>query len=104
MTDVSHQSRSSERLLEAARQGDRNALGELTARYRSYLMAVANRTLGNGPPDECSSVVQEGIGKACEHFRRFRGATASELLGWLAAIVANEARDRRGAKRMALIP
>jgi RNA polymerase sigma-70 factor (ECF subfamily) len=104
MSGESHQSWASERLLEAAKLGDRDALGELTLRYRTYLMAVATRTLGDGQRRECSSVVQEGLAKAYEHFSRFRGATTNELLSWLAAIVANEARDRLGAKRLTPIP
>lgn len=94
----------SERLLIAAKSGDRGALGELTIRYRPYLMAVATRTLGDRTPDECSSVAQEGLAKAYKHFDRFRGQTPKELLGWLSAIVANEARDRLGAKRPVPFP
>lgn len=104
MEEESYECWQNERLLSAAKSGDRAALGELTVRYRPYLMAVATRTLGDRPPDECSSVAQEGLAKACKYFDRFRGQTPKELLGWLSAIIANEARDRRSSMRPVPFP
>jgi RNA polymerase sigma-70 factor (ECF subfamily) len=94
----------STRLLESARCGDGAAWEKLIGRYRPYLLAVATRTLGSPRPDELSSVVQEGIVKAFEQIHRFRGQAEAELLGWMAAIVANKARDRRRAKPTVPLP
>ncbi len=104
MSDRSQESWSSERLLEAAKGGDRQAFGELTVRCRSYLMGVAKRASGDGPPGEFSSVVQEGVTKAYEHFSEFRGTTFDEFRSWLSTIVRHGIIDRRGRKETRMQP
>jgi RNA polymerase sigma-70 factor (ECF subfamily) len=81
-------------LFTAARGGDRDALGQLLEGYRPYLRCVAVAILGRHAGDQPDSVVQEGVGRAVERLGDFRGHTARELLGWLAAIVRNFARER----------
>lgn len=82
-------------MLRAAKAGDLHTLGQLLTHYRPYLMAIAKRVLGDRPPDEWSSVVQTGTVAALERWDQFRGQTPGELGGWLAAIVRNQALDRR---------
>jgi RNA polymerase sigma-70 factor, ECF subfamily len=81
--------------LERARAGDAAALGELTERYRPYLLRVAGRLLAGRASDEPSSVVQEGLAIAVERLGQFRGQAPSQFLHWLTQIVRRLALRRR---------
>jgi RNA polymerase sigma-70 factor, ECF subfamily len=78
-------------LLEAARQGDRQSIGELLDHYRSYLTLLGSLHFQRrlqarvGPSD----IVQEALLRAHRHFGQFRGQTEPELMAWLREILVN---------------
>jgi RNA polymerase sigma-70 factor (ECF subfamily) len=79
------------RLLQAARGGSQEALGQLLQTYRNYLLLVANRALD---PDlrakgGASDLTQETFCKAQADFGNFAGQTPGELLAWLRRILLN---------------
>jgi RNA polymerase sigma-70 factor (ECF subfamily) len=84
--------------IEAARRGDKHALGQALSFCRDYLLLVANdglkpelRAKGNA-----SDLVQETFLRAQRGIEGFRGHTASEWRGWLRSIlVHNLAEERR---------
>jgi RNA polymerase sigma-70 factor (ECF subfamily) len=78
-------------LLEAARAGSAEAFWQLAQGYRPYLRSVAARVLGGQLPGDGSDVVGNGLGLAFERLSQFHGPDAVVFLGWLAAIVRNEA-------------
>jgi RNA polymerase sigma-70 factor (ECF subfamily) len=78
-------------LLAAARSGDRAALGQLTERFRPYLLMVARRMFGDARTGKPESVVQDGLLVAVQSLDHFRGTTAREFLAWLTGIVRNKA-------------
>jgi RNA polymerase sigma-70 factor (ECF subfamily) len=82
------------RLLAAARAGDRDALGKLTECYRPYLLEVAAGVLGGRLTDGCSSVVQEAFVAAIQNLCRFKGQDSDMFLAWLTTIVRRKAIDR----------
>lgn len=94
-----------DRLLEAARTGDRTAFGRLVEAYRPYLKSIALRILAERLPSDGSDVVQTGISMALERLAQFQGREPAAFLGWLAAIVRNEAmRLLRRAGRLQPLP
>lgn len=103
-SNVPHQSRF-ERLLDDARAGSLDALGELLNGCREYLQAIAERELDPQVRTRAggSDLVQETLGEACQAFDRFHGAGRDELLAWLRQILLNNLkglhRDQRAAKR-----
>ncbi len=75
--------------IEAARHGDREALGQALSFCRDYLLLVANdglkpelRAKGNA-----SDMVQETFLRAQRGIEGFRGRTASEWRHWLRSIL-----------------
>jgi RNA polymerase sigma-70 factor (ECF subfamily) len=94
------------RLIQAARDGSREALGELLESCRQYLLLIANQQLD---PDlrgkvGASDVVQESLLEAQRDFERFRGQTEEELLAWMRRILLNNLANvtwhyREAAKR-----
>jgi RNA polymerase sigma-70 factor (ECF subfamily) len=78
-----------ERLLDQARLGRRDCLGELLEPYRSYLHLLAQTQIDLHLRSriDASDVVQEAFHNACRDFDQFRGRTAAELLGWLRQIL-----------------
>jgi RNA polymerase sigma-70 factor, ECF subfamily len=84
--------------IEAARHGDREALGRALSSVRDYLLLVANegfepalKAKGNA-----SDLVQETFLLAQRGVRSFRGRTASEWRHWLRSIlIRNMAQERR---------
>jgi RNA polymerase sigma-70 factor, ECF subfamily len=83
--------------LPAARDGSREALGQLLDAYRGYLLLIAEQELapelrakGGG-----SDLVQEAFLKAHCHFDRFRGSTEVELRAWLRRLLLNHLADFR---------
>jgi RNA polymerase sigma-70 factor (ECF subfamily) len=78
-------------LLISARAGSGLALGQLLELYRSYLTLLARLQITRrlqGKVD-AADLVQETFLKAHRHFAQFRGATESELVGWLRQILAS---------------
>jgi RNA polymerase sigma-70 factor (ECF subfamily) len=83
-------STSPESLLDRARDGDREALGCLLDRYRSYLRLLARSLVSpafRGRLDQ-SDLIQEAFLNAHLGFDQFQGASESELVAWLRAILA----------------
>jgi RNA polymerase sigma-70 factor (ECF subfamily) len=92
-------------LLQRAREGDYQALGELLEVYRPYLSLLARLK-----SDKClqpklgdSDLVQDTCLSAHRDFGQFRGATELEFTAWLREIMAhaaaNLARDHRRQRR-----
>lgn len=77
-------------LLAAHAAGDPRAFGELIARHRDRMWAVALRTLRD--PDEAADAVQEASISAFRAADRFRGDSAVST--WLHRIVVNACLDR----------
>lgn len=78
-------------LLEAARQGDRQSIGELLDHYRSYLTLLGSLHFQRRLQARVgqSDVVQEALLRAHRHFGQFRGQTEPELMAWLREILVN---------------
>ncbi len=94
------------RLLDHARNGSREAMGELWEGCREYLLVIAERRLGGG--DLCSKgaasdLVQQTFLEGQRNFSGFRGQTRAELMGWLVQIlvhnVANHRRSFEGTQK-----
>jgi RNA polymerase sigma-70 factor (subfamily 1) len=94
-------------LLEAARNGDKEAQGRLLETCRRPLLYFARRQLN---PDVqakggASDVVQDAFVKALREIDTFHGCTPEQLLGWLRVIVqrtmANFTRQFHTGKRQA---
>ncbi|QIX28502.1 RNA polymerase sigma factor SigM [Nocardioides sp. JQ2195] len=77
-------------LLRAHVDGDRDAFGELFARHRDRLWAVALRTMGN--PEEAADALQDGLISAFRRADGFRGDAA--VTTWLHRVVVNACLDR----------
>jgi RNA polymerase sigma-70 factor (ECF subfamily) len=79
------------RLLEDARAGSTQALGQLLEACRPYLLVVANRQFD---PDlrrkvGCSDLLQDTFLEAQRDFSAFQGETQDELRAWLSRILLN---------------
>ncbi len=84
--------------IEAARHGDREALGRALSAVRDYLLLVANERLEPAlkAKGNASDLVQETFLLAQRGVDRFRGRTASEWRHWLRSIlIRNMAQERR---------
>jgi RNA polymerase sigma-70 factor (ECF subfamily) len=84
--------------IEAARQGDREALGQALVSVRDYLLLVANEGLDPAlqAKGNASDLVQETFLLAQRGVGGFRGRTASEWRLWLRTIlIRNLAKERR---------
>ena len=77
-------------LLEAHIGGDPAAFGELFARHRNRLWAVALRTTGN--PEDAADALQDALISAFKRAESFRGDSA--VTTWLHRIVMNACLDR----------
>lgn len=94
-----------ETLLDQARAGDDQALGDLLESHRGYLMVLARVQIGRrlqGKVD-AADVVQDSFLGAYRDFAQFRGTSEKEFLGWLrqilASVLANLVRHYQGAQR-----
>ncbi len=79
-------------LLQSARQGSSEEVGQLLDAYRSYLSLLARLHIkgqlrGKADP---SDLVQETFLAAHKHFLQFRGASEEELIAWLRQIMASK--------------
>jgi RNA polymerase sigma-70 factor (ECF subfamily) len=77
-------------LLDALRQGDAAAQGEIVQRYQEWLKLLARLQLDRRLQGKCdaSDMVQQTLLEACRAFPEFRGRTEGELLAWLRQILA----------------
>jgi RNA polymerase sigma-70 factor, ECF subfamily len=94
------ESKESERLLEQALEGKREALDKLLASYRLRLYRQALRILGN--PQDAEDALQEALFQAARHLHQFEGR--SKFSTWLTRIVINSAlmaRRSNGSHREA---
>jgi RNA polymerase sigma-70 factor, ECF subfamily len=93
---------SDRKLLEAARQGDKDAFGELVRRHYSRCLNLAASILRD--PGEAEEEVQNACWKAFRHLDQFMGE--SEFSSWLLRIVKNQClmliRRRRGVQLVRL--
>jgi RNA polymerase sigma-70 factor (ECF subfamily) len=82
-------------LLQAAREGERAALGQLLESFRPYLALFAGGKLGADLKPKCSEsdLVQRTFLDAQEAFPRFEGSSADELRAWLERILLNNLCD-----------
>ena len=87
--------RSDHDLLRAHVDGDVDAFGELFARHRDRLWAVALRTMGN--PEDAADGLQDGMVAAFRRAGSFRGESA--VTTWLHRVVVNACLDRIRAAR-----
>jgi RNA polymerase sigma-70 factor, ECF subfamily len=88
-------------LLAAHVAGDTDAFGNLFARHRDRLWAVALRTMGN--PDDAADGLQDGLIAAFRRADTFRGE--AQVTTWLHRVVVNACLDRlRAAKVRAAEP
>jgi RNA polymerase sigma-70 factor (ECF subfamily) len=77
-------------LLALAREGNRQALGQLLESYRSYLALLARLQISRrlqGKVD-AADLVQETFLEAHRHFGQFRGICEAEFVSWLRQILA----------------
>jgi RNA polymerase sigma-70 factor (ECF subfamily) len=84
-------------LVRRARDGDRQALETLIARYDRYVFGVALLTLGDRPAAQ--DATQEALIKAMHGLKGFKGESAFQT--WLYRVTVNTCRDmmRREARR-----
>ena len=97
-----------ERVIQAARGGSQEALGQLIEACRTYLLLVANRELPRAVQGKvaASDLVQDSLLEAHRDFAQFAGHTRHELMGWLRQILVNNVADayrryEQAAKRRA---
>jgi RNA polymerase sigma-70 factor (ECF subfamily) len=83
-------------LLRAARQGSREALGELYARYGSRLLAFIRVRMGRDlrAHVESRDILQGTLLKSFQRIEQFEGGDGATLMGWLMRIAENEIRDQ----------
>ena len=82
-------------LLAAHVAGDPDAFGELVARHRDRLWAVALRTTGN--PEDAADGLQDALVAAYRRAASFRGE--AQVTTWLYRVVVNACLDRHRAAR-----
>jgi len=74
-----------QQLLDRAKAGDRQAMGELLNNYHNRLFNVALRMVGNR--DDAAEVTQDAMLKAVEHLKGYDGR--SQLSTWMIRITMN---------------
>jgi RNA polymerase sigma-70 factor (ECF subfamily) len=81
--------------LARGRSGDRQALEELLAPWRSLLKIQADQLLGGelAARVDPSDIVQEAFTHAVAHLDQFRGGTVGEWVNWLRSILAGHAAN-----------
>jgi RNA polymerase sigma-70 factor, ECF subfamily len=94
------------RQLEAARKGDRDALGLAIQPFRQFLLMIAERELAPElkAKEGASDLVQDTLLEAQRHFPRFEGGTRAELRAWLRRLLLHRVsytvrRYRKAGKR-----
>jgi RNA polymerase sigma-70 factor, ECF subfamily len=102
MQNCSRSVLSDTKLLEAARQGDKDAFGDLVRRHHPRCVNLAASILRD--PGEAEEEVQNAFWKAFRHLDQFQGE--AEFFSWLLRIVKNQClmliRRRRGLQLVRL--
>lgn len=82
-------------LIRRARDGDREALGELLEQHRPYLRLLTDRKFdrGLGQRLDGSDIVQQTFLSAYRRFPKFAGEAHPEFLAWLQIVHDNNLRD-----------
>ncbi|RIK77945.1 MAG: RNA polymerase subunit sigma-70 [Planctomycetota bacterium] len=82
-------------VIDAARRGSTEALGELAEACRAYLLLVANREMSPQLRSKfgASDIVQETLIRAQRGIGEFRGQAENDLLAWLRRILLNLLRN-----------
>lgn len=85
-----------ELLLERARAGDADALGQLLEQYRHYLRLLAQSQVGRSLRVRLdpSDLVQETLLEAQRDFSQFAGSGEGELTAWLRRILVRNLADQ----------
>ena len=83
-------------LLREARQGSRDALGELYSRYGTRLLAFIRMRLGRDlrARVESRDILQATLLKSFQRLSQFEGGDGATLMSWLMRIAENEVRDQ----------
>jgi RNA polymerase sigma-70 factor (ECF subfamily) len=83
-------------LIERARAGDQEALGQVLEEYRQYLRLLARPRVGYNlrVRVDPSDLVQDTLLEAQRDFQHFQGATEGELAAWLRRILARNLADQ----------
>jgi RNA polymerase sigma-70 factor (ECF subfamily) len=76
-------------LVDAARSGSNEALGQLLDQWRNYLLLIANQELGDDLAAKAgaSDVVQDAFAHAQQAFGGFNGESQAALTAWLRQIL-----------------
>jgi RNA polymerase sigma-70 factor (ECF subfamily) len=84
------------RLLRLAKQGDRQAFGELYARYWERLLTIVRLRLGPAlrAKLESADIVQEALLASLRGIDRFEYRSEGDFLHWLCRLVENRIRDQ----------
>jgi RNA polymerase sigma-70 factor (ECF subfamily) len=92
-----------QQLVESARQGDKNAIGQLIQDCRGYLMFIANHELDSyfSPKLGASDLVQDAMLSAQRCMGGFEGQSRDELLAWIRGILINDIKETRQRFRTA---
>jgi RNA polymerase sigma-70 factor, ECF subfamily len=86
--------RSIEELLVAARQCESEALGELTERYRGYLICHVDQRLRRRVPGyDAADIVQDALMRVVHGFDGFQGTTEHQFSAWLHTILHHRLAD-----------
>lgn len=82
-------------LIQAARAGASEALGQVLEGFRQYLLVLARHSLEPDVHSKVSSsdLVQETFLNAHREFHTFRGSSPEDLKAWLRAILLNQLTD-----------
>lgn len=83
--------------IEAARRGDRDALGQALVSFRQYLLLVANQGLDPSLAVKggASDIVQDALIRAQRSFGHFRGRSEAEWRSWLRTILVRRLAHHR---------
>jgi RNA polymerase sigma-70 factor (ECF subfamily) len=83
--------------IEAARRGDREALGRALSAFRNYLLLMAREGLEPRlvPKGGASDLVQDTLFRAHRAFGDFRGRSEAEWRHWLRTILARRLANHR---------
>ena len=86
-----------DRLLENARQGQREALGQLLKMYRNYMSLLVRMSIPADlrPKVDPSDVVQDACLQVHRGIKQFHGSTETEFLRWIKVILINSLAAQR---------
>lgn len=108
MNDESSAGVETRRLIQQARIGSKDSLGDLLESCRQYVLLIAEDGLDGDlrPKVGASDLVQETLLEAQRDFPGFQGESRAQLLAWLSRIVLhnllNHSRDYRATQKRQL--